>query len=179
MDIKVQERKQFSCNYTTAIKGIAIILMIVHHSLGLPESWFEPGLGYGQIAIGGKMLYQWVGNPTKICVSVFAFLTGWSYWKHKTYTWRYSARKCLQLLFQYWLVLFLVFYPCGYAISRYVPLSKREVLWNVFSIHYRAVSFSWYVLFYILCMITLPILIKCIAGRKVLYVCLIPVIVHV
>lgn len=176
MNTKVHERKQLSCKYTTAIKGIAILLMIVHHSLGLPESWFEPGLGYGQLAIGGKMLYQWIGNPTKICVSVFAFLTGWSYWKHKTYTWRYSARKCLQLLLQYWLVLFLVFYPCGYAISRYVPLSKREVFWNVFSIHYRAVSFSWYVLFYIFCMLTLPVFIKCISGRKVLDVCLLPVV---
>lgn len=167
---------QLKKEYSLAMKGIAILLMIVHHGLGLPEIWFEQGLGYGQLEIGGKLLYQWIANPTKICVSIFAFLTGWSYCIHDTPTWKYGIRKVLQLLLQYWFVLFALFYPAGYLVSNYIPLSKREVLWNIFSINYRAISFSWYVLFYVLCMLTLPVIVKLITGRKVADIVILPFI---
>ena len=149
--------------------------MLVHHGLGLPAEWFEEGLGYGQTMIGSKMLYEWIGNPTKICVSVFAVLTGYSYFYHNTPTLRYGIRKSVQLLLQYWFILFFVFYPLGYAISGHVPQGK-EIIFNLFSVHNRAVSFSWYVLFYVLCMCTLPILMRTLTKYKVCNFLLLPVL---
>lgn len=157
------------------IKGIAILFMVVHHVMGLPEIWFEEGLGYGQQVIGSKMLYQWIGNPTKICVGVFAFLSGWIYYYHNTPTIRYGVKKTVQLFLQYWMILFLLFYPSGYLINGYIP-SWKDLIFNVFCIHNRAVCFSWYVLFYGLCMCSLPILVKLVTDRPLIDFTLLPVI---
>lgn len=158
-----------------AIKGIAILFMIVHHVLGLPEMWFEEGLGYGQWMIGSEMLYQWIGNPTKICVGTFAFLSGWIYYYHGTPTVRYGFRKAFFLFLQYWLLLFVLFYPLGYVISRYIP-SWKELILNLFCIHERAICFSWYVLFYGCYICSLPVLIKIFTNKPVIDFVLLPVL---
>lgn len=162
--MELQKQMKLDKECSTAMKGIAILFMMVHHGLGLPEGWFEPGLGYGQQILGSRMLFEWIGNPTKICVSLFAFLTGWSYCLHRTPTFRYGIKKTVQVLIQYWMVLFFLFYPAGWFISGYQPTVK-DVIFNLFSIHNRAVSFSWYILFYAGCMCTLPILVKMVTTR--------------
>ena len=156
---------EISVSYSAMIKGIAVVLMVLHHGLGLPAEWFEEGLGFGQIVIGSHRLYELVGNPLKICVSLFAFLTGYSYYKKGQYTFQYSIKKSVKLLVKYWIVLFLIFYPAGYFISGHVP-EMKELIFNLFSIHQRAVSFSWYVLFYVLCMCSLPFLVRLVTKNK-------------
>lgn len=168
------QQKQLNYRCSMALKGIAIVFMIVHHTLGLPEQWFEEGLGYGQTVIGNKMLYELIGNPTKICVSVFAFLTGWSYFYHNTPTFKYGIKKAVQVLVQYWMVLFLIFYPAAYIISGYYPTFK-DVVFNLFSIHNRAISFSWYILFYVLCICSLPVLVRFVTNKWWIDFCSVPI----
>lgn len=145
--MELQKQMKLDKECSTAMKGIAILFMMVHHGLGLPKGWFEPGLGYGQQILGSRMLFEWIGNPTKICVSLFAFLTGWSYCLHRTPTFRYGIKKTVQVLIQYWMVLFFLFYPAGWFISGYQPTVK-DVIFNLFSIHNRSFLFMVY---FILC----------------------------
>ncbi len=168
-----QNGKMLNVSYSTVIKGIAITLMIFHHGLGLPAEWFEDGLGYGQILLGTHKLYEMLGNPLKLCVSLFAFLTGYSYCLRKEYTFSYGMKKSLSLLMKYWGVLFLLFYPLGFIISGHIP-GIKELIFNIIPIHQRAVSFSWYVLFYILCMCSLPFIICLVSHRKIVDFCAIP-----
>ncbi len=59
------------------IKGIAIILMYVHHFFCFP-TWYVDGISYPQLT-GFAEFFRF---PTKICVPVFAFLTGYVYNKN-------------------------------------------------------------------------------------------------
>ncbi len=162
---KTFQKYRISYNYSMALKGIAVILMVLHHGLGLPGEWFEEGLGFGHIILGERNLYQVAGNPLKLCVSIFAFLTGYSYCIKRQYTFKYGIKKAWGLLTKYWFVLFFVFYPLGYFISGHIP-GVKEIIFNTFSIHQRAVSFSWYVLFYVLCMCSLPLLVRLVTGKS-------------
>lgn len=55
-----------------AIKGIALIFMFIHHFFTFPE-WYVSGISYPELSLFAR-LFCW---PLKICVSVFAFLTGY------------------------------------------------------------------------------------------------------
>ena len=153
-----------SVKKSRAVKGIAILLMIVHHTFGLPGQWFEEGYGYGQTLIGGRPLYEWVANPTKLCVGLFAFLTGWAYCVHGTQTLRYGIHKTWKLFLQYWWLLFFLFVPLSFLISGY-RMNRWEFFYNVFCLNDRMICFSWYVLFYGLCICTLPLLSRLTTGR--------------
>lgn len=172
----MKERKivQLNNSFSVVIKGIAITLMILHHGLGLPPQWFEEGLGYGQIYLGSKELYMAVGNPLKICVSLFAFLTGYSCCMKKQFLYeaglekfKYGIKKSWSLMIKYWAILFIVFYPMGYIINGHIP-GMKELIFNVLCVHQRAVSFSWYVLFYAFCMCSVPILVRMVSNNKVI-----------
>ena len=59
------------------IKGMAIVLMFVHHFFCFP-TWYVDGISYPKLT-GFAEFFRF---PTKICVSIFAFLTGYAYSKN-------------------------------------------------------------------------------------------------
>lgn len=60
------------------IKGIAIVLMFIHHFFCFP-AWYIEGISYPQLA----EFAEFFRFPTRICVSLFAFLTGYAYGERK------------------------------------------------------------------------------------------------
>lgn len=132
-----------------AIKGIALLLMVFHHCFGFPQWYVETPyyLDYKHIHI--------FAHSAKICVPVFAFLTGWTYYHHNDKSIKYSVRKILIFLLNYWLIaipisIFAVTF-CGY---RYTFSSLGELL-PVFS--HPLMRHTWYVWFYILMMSVFPL----------------------
>jgi hypothetical protein len=146
-----------------AIKGFAIILMVAHHCFGFPE-WYIQGVDYSKILILGTPLASWVTESTHLCVSLFAFLTGWAYFFNKKPTLSYSVGKIVNFLKYYWFVLFLVFVPAGALFAHYTPTVKELIL-NMFAVKTNYVSFAWYVYFYIFVMLTLPFVAKIFNGK--------------
>lgn len=65
----------FDKNDTMRIKGIAIILMICNHLFPISE-WIYPENHFYSIAVGDKTLAAYFGSFSKICVAIFALLTG-------------------------------------------------------------------------------------------------------
>lgn len=57
------------------IKGIAIILMMCNHLFPIPE-FIYPENNYFSLPFGGKTIAAYIGGFGKICVAIFAFLTG-------------------------------------------------------------------------------------------------------
>lgn len=138
---------------TTAIKGIALICMFVHHFFTFPsfliDSITYPGL---------QEFANDFCEPMKICVPVFAFLTGYFYASCKKRTFRYSLRKITDLYVSYWFVylaiaLFAVITGC------WVP-SLYSALYELTGIRTTLMVFCWYVLFYAYSMLLLPLLTK-------------------
>ncbi|WP_035280758.1 acyltransferase family protein, partial [Clostridium saccharoperbutylacetonicum] len=60
--------KDFTVEHTNYCKGIAIILMVIHHLY-----WNSPGYG---IYIGQVTLSQRIAAIGKVCVSIFLLLSG-------------------------------------------------------------------------------------------------------
>lgn len=136
---------------TGAIKGIALVLMFVHHMFAFPDFLMDPGM-YPNLTEAAAILCL----PTEMCVSIFAFLTGYFYAFCKTRTLRYSLRKVTDLYVSYWAV--------------YLPMLAFAVLTDcssfskfVFAVEFTALRrelmiFNWYVLFYVFTMLLLPLL---------------------
>ena len=98
-----------------------------------------------------------------LCVSVFAFLTGYVYClgSHKTY--RYSLRKITDLLVSYWSV----FFPLAViAAALGYQYTLKDFLEEMFALYHPTMFFCWYVCFYDCCMLLLPLLSR-VMGKNI------------
>ena len=115
---------------------------------------------YPSIAIGSKTIAEYVGGFSKICVAIFAFLSGYA--MYYTYVrrgmggYRHSLKKLSVFLLTYWIILFLLFIPvmCLTGVYRF---SLKELFFNLFGIETTYCKIAWYVRFYIELVITFPI----------------------
>lgn len=158
---------------TVFIKGITIILMFCNHLFPIPEWIFESNRVLS-FAIGSKTIASYIGGFGKICVAVFAYLTGiglYFVFQRKTYEEnaisriKYSVKKCVDILISYEGILLLFYIPLAtfFGVNDY---SSKELLDNIFLIDTSIIRVAWYVRFYIELMITLPILYALLKSRE-------------
>ena len=137
---------------TNILKGIAVIFMFVHHMFTFPR-WYIDSISYPEL----KDFASFFCSPFKLCVGMFAFLTGYSYFFTKDKKLRYSLRKISLFLIRYW--------------SIYIPLlilasvlgcykfQLMDFMLELFALKRPIMCFCWYVYFYIVAMLILPLLI--------------------
>ena len=143
----------FNRNTTFAIKGIAIIMMFVHHFFTFP-SWWVKGVSYP----AGQAWEYYLRDPLRLCVSIFCFLTGYFYFftKHKNY--KYSFKKILSVLMPFWFVYLLYSVIAVYATG--YQYSLKEYLLEMFALYRPTMYFCWYINYYIICMLLLPLCVR-------------------
>lgn len=132
------------------IQIIAILMMVFHHTFGFPERYLS-GISYIGLTIGSICVEQFIGSMCKICVSLFAFGTGYAL-AHKNLTLKYIWKKICSLLTIYWFSLIIfVIAKCidgsGYSI--------QEIIKNVSMYSFSINNNAWYISFYILALLTL------------------------
>lgn len=138
---------------TTAIKGIALICMFIHHFFTFP------GFLIGDIVYPGLQVFaDNFCEPTKICVPVFAFLTGYFYAFCKTRTVRYSLRKITDLYVSYWFVYFPIVVFA--VVTGCWNFSVYSAVFEMTGVRSTLMVFCWYVVFYAYSMLLLPLLTK-------------------
>lgn len=141
----------------TFIKGIAIISMIIHHAFGFP-AWYVDGISYPDIF----PYAEYIRNSARLCIPIFVFLTGGGYYLHQNKSFKYSVKKILSFYISYWiafLVLLALAYLCGNR------LTAKSILLELLGTENILMKFCWYVPFYALLMLVLPLYAK-ILGRK-------------
>lgn len=119
----------FGNDMSRVIRGIAIILMVLNHSL--------PGKIIG------------------FAVPLFSFLIGYGYAFAKEHNLRNSGRRVWHLLSNYWLVLFLLCLPAA-LISYPKPIPLSEIALCMFGLNGRLNFYSWFIYFFIFTMGVLP-----------------------
>lgn len=145
---------------TAAMKGIALTLMFVHHFFTFPH-WYIDGIAYPAI----EPLVRFLQAPTRVCVAVFAFLTGYFYHFSREQSLRYSLRKVRDFLISYWVVYgLLMVVAMG---LRTWEFSVTEAVAGLLGLDTTIMIFCWYVYFYILAMLVLPVLVKFSTGTLV------------
>lgn len=147
----MEKRAYFNREVTNAVKGIALIFMFIHHFFTFPNAYVE-GISYPSLRPFAAFFRQ----PFKMCVPVFAFLTGYLYFFCKTKTLRYSARKATDVLVNYQIV-YLLFLALSLVLDLHT-LSPKSFALEFFSLRTTIMNFCWYVSFYILSMLLLPVL---------------------
>lgn len=132
------------------IQIIAVLMMVFHHTFGFPERYLD-GISYIGLTIGSIHVEQFIGSMCKICVSLFAFGTGYAL-AHKVLTPKYIWKKICTLMLIYWFSLIVfVIAECidgsGYSIT--------EITENIFLYSVSINNNAWYLSFYILALLTL------------------------
>lgn len=145
----------FDRDTTNLLKGVAIIFMFVSHFFMFPNFWVE-GVSYSHE--NHKLWKMWLGQPLGMCVPIFCFLSGYFYYFNKYKTYRYSWKKISKLLITYWAVL-LLFMTFGIFFAGY-QYTWTSIVAELFALQRPTMIFCWYVIFYITCMLFLPLAIK-------------------
>ena len=147
--MKKEQMFQMNRTQSSIIKGIAIILMIIHHFYGFPNTI------RGDISLGilGE-IPEYVSNATKICVGLFSFLTGWIFYINDKGL-KYYFRKIVLFLFDYWII-FIPILISAVAFG-YRPLFG-DIMTEMFALSSHIMVHNWYVLFYIEILILFPTL---------------------
>lgn len=141
-----------SKNTTKSIKGIALIMMFIHHLFTFPDYWIE-GVYYPWLILHSNGF----NLSSKLCVSIFCFLTGYFYFFAKKKNIKYSVRKVTDLLCAYWIV----FIPLAIiALINGYEYSALEFFNELIAARRETMIFCWYVLFYIGMMFIFPLVAK-------------------
>ena len=168
--MRISSKTTFDSNVTLMIKGIAIILMVCNHLFPIFD-WIYPENMYISIPIGNKNLAAYIGGFSKICVSIFALLTGIS--MYYCYTkkglkggYSYSLRKLPRFFLTYWLILVWVYIPIMLCAGVY-NFDIKELILNLFGYKTTYCRIAWYVRFYLELVLTFPIFcfVKSLLGK--------------
>lgn len=127
------------------IKGIAILIMIAHHFIVMPF-------------LDLPYLVTLFGYACKICVAIYAVLSGYGYYFAKEKTIKYGLKKIWGLLQIYWISLFTLFIPV--ALIGGWEMTPWNLIVQLFGLLPNLNWFAWYVFFYVFCMMIMPLLCK-------------------
>lgn len=160
----MDEKILFDKKCTTIIKGIAIVLMVCHHMWG-----FETLRDFDGIWIDLAPILIALGKAGKICVAVFAFISGYgiylSYDKKRNVLSLY--KKIMSVMFHFWRtvipILALLF------ILNFLPFEWDAFIKNMFCISTSYNGTWWYLQTYIIYIILFPLL-YLILNRNILSV---------
>ena len=138
-------------NITNVIKGVAILLMLFHHFFTFPD-WYT-----GTITYGFENVLYFLCGPTRICVGIFCFLTGYFYFFNNNKNYKYSLKKIVNIHINY--------------VSVFIPFLILSLILGCYELSYitifeflgmndQIMVFCWYVWFYFLVMLTMPLFVK-------------------
>ena len=145
---------KFDRNKTQVLKGIALILMIFHHTI-CSGAWVE----------SAPKLYDFFKTSTKLCVWIFAFLVGYGFQCSSNKSLKYSFKRIALLLVPYWAMLLMIFIPASYVSCTLSDLGWGGIFYNMFGLSLSLNWYNWFVCFYILAVLSLPYLHKIIDNK--------------
>lgn len=157
-EAETMKKSYFSRPVSDGIKGILLIFMFTHHFFGFPETYVAgvalPWLA--RLSVG----LRW---PLKICVSSFAFLTGYFFCLGADGSYRRVFRRIRDFLVSYWMVyLPLLALAMILGCSDLTPVAAIR---EAFGMDGRVMPFCWYVYFYCLAMLLLPLMSRLSTGK--------------
>lgn len=150
------------------LKGIAIIMMMIHHFWNPITQPIPLKICLGDVIMPNVEVY--IAKTCKVCVSIFAFLSGYVLWlnREKNSSFSYIGNKVRSFLLNYWLIEMIFICLAVVFVIKLPPFNKFianlfgfEVgAYEILGYDYVNVIHAWYVRFYLCLLITSPILLK-------------------
>lgn len=157
--------KGISKKQSTILYGIAILLMVYHHLFCIPERLHTDYISFWKI-IGIPEFERYLAWFCKICVGIYAFISGYGFCRSFS-TLKYESLRnylyksfsiVLKHLFKFmkkfWIV-FLIFMPMGFVANIY-DFNIKKVLFCFLGIRIGYNGEWWYVTQYIYMLFLLP-----------------------
>lgn len=113
---------RFNRNDTNTIKGIAVIMMMIHHIMAKPDKLPKDISFYRLLTLSsGRSIERIFADYCQVSICIFTFLAGYGLYSRyrETVEYRLGKRLC-NLYIDYWIV-FLIFIPIGYLLCRNQP----------------------------------------------------------
>lgn len=153
------DKFNFGLEMSTAIKGIAICIMIFHHFFAFP-GWIEDNIVFYGIPLAGHTLEYYVAAAGKICVAMYTLLSGYGLYisfskKRTVWDYRYILKKTVQLLINWYLILFIVQIPIMMICDNWVGVEDLIGYMTITSLHNN--PFVGYLKFYLCALWTFPL----------------------
>ena len=132
---------------TNVLKGVALLLLLCHHC-------FELGQPYDDIVLFGHPVVQNIGELSKLCVTIFVFLSGYGLTIQNMAkggvgnVLHFYRRRYVKLMINYWLI-WLLFVPLGiFVFNRTFPIVYGEhyawaAFWDFLGLHQAITGSPW------------------------------------
>lgn len=138
-------------------------MMFIHHVLTFNVWWPASFKASGFLLWFSERFCE----PTKLCVAIFAFITGYVYKRtfNNDNEYKKNLKKIFIFLLNYWLILlFLIIFAILTSSSKPTLI---EIIPELFGVGGEIGYFCWYVCFYCISLLLLPIFNKLISYSKV------------
>ncbi len=155
------ETIQLSYKDSLMFKGIAILMMIFLHCFNN-----HPQNGYTDLVISGGTLSWWLTKTAGLCVPLYCLLSGYGLYKKYPYGYRYCIEKTWILVKRYWFFLFF-FVGLGAFFFHAYELKKNILLSNIFGYNTTYNPTLWFLLPYLLVMLSSPLLLNIFNTHKI------------
>lgn len=164
-----QEQIAFSRGDTKAVKGIAVLLMLLHHLFGFPDRIGGISSYVSLFHVSGKPIEQLVGSFGNICVAMFFCLSGYG-----TYLWCSNNKenvkkipsKIKQLYIAYWRI-FVVFVPiCIIAGSKQIEKKLFVLISNLIGVSCSYNAEWWFLFPFVLLQMLFPLILRWIDRKR-------------
>ncbi|MCB2293945.1 acyltransferase [Clostridium algoriphilum] len=160
---------EFTKTHTQIAKGIAIILMMIHHLFAFPDriqnvSYVSMMPLFTPSVLPGNSIEFLLGDFGKICVAMYLFLSGYGLYisstKKENFTFKDSVHKMMKFLINYW-VIFIIFVPVGLVWFSDKPAYHFNIIIfmkNLFTLSYSYNYEWWFVRLYIELLLLFPLI---------------------
>lgn len=159
------ENRIYTKRISTLLSAVAVLMMIWHHLFNF-KSWLPSDLGWHYwFGDFGKWATENLAQYGRMCIVIFAFMSGYALWIRKDTYSTISRRlsRLGQFLLGYWIVciLFLILgYICGDKLPEPSDICLNFIGLLNGPLQRVNVPFAWYVMYYIEFIILSPLLIR-------------------
>ena len=171
----MQDRDFFSKDSADIIKGLAIVLMVIHHTFAFPNR-----IQNVEYVLLFNNLELYIAEFGRICVFIYLFLSGYGlcYYtsKNNGISYKNIFKRILNLLKIYWIVMF-IFVPLGFILNIY-KFNIKEFIMNFTTLSSSYNLEWWFINTYIILILIFPILYKLIRNRSIMKIIGISLVIH-
>lgn len=165
MNLQVLHRR-YGKKEAAIMSGVALLLMLIHHFFGF-RSFLRPDVNWLSVfSVGGIEIERIIGAFGKICVSIFAFNSGYVLFtrqrEYKSFSQRFH--RIIKFLSCYWIIC-VFFWAYALLVGDNIPTGS-DMVYNLLGLRtgpefaYVNVTFAWYVAFYIFFILVSPLVLK-------------------
>lgn len=171
---KLKANVFFGKKESAELAGVAIILMFLFHTVAFPERVI-PEIEYKSlIKLGSFDITLMIAATGRVCVGIFAFITGYAIWiKKEEYKTTKRFNRLIKFLFSFWFVTLLFMIYAVTIPGEKLPGMKQFVM-HLFGLglgpgDYICVAHGWYVFYYISLIVVSPVLLLLFSKKGLVF----------